>query len=54
MPECIFTDYRSELSGYFMIIKLSSNIEIKVSENQLSECTCNYYSSDEIISSGLL
>ena len=37
-----------------MIIKLCSNIEIKVSENELSECTRNYYFSDETIASGLL
>ena len=54
MPEGIVTDYSSELSGEFLIIKLRSNIEIKVSENELSECTRNYYFSDEIISSGLL
>ena len=54
MPEGILTDYSSELSGEFLIIKLRSNIEIKVSENELSECTKNYYFSDEIISLGLL
>ena len=43
MPEGIVTDYSSELLGEFLIIKLRSNIEIKVSENQLSECTSNYY-----------
>ena len=54
MPEGIVTDYTSELSGEFLIIKLRSNIEIKVSENELSECTRNYYFSDEILSSDLL
>tara|TARA_Y100001968_G_scaffold235911_1_gene219098 strand:- start:430 stop:816 length:387 start_codon:yes stop_codon:yes gene_type:complete len=54
MPEGIVTDYCSELSGDFLIIKLRSNIEIKVSENELSECTRNYYFSDEIDSSGPL
>ena len=54
MPEGIVTDYCSDLSGEFLIIKLRSNIEIKVSENELSECTRNYYFSDEIVSSGLL
>ncbi len=54
MPEGIVTDYSSELSGEFLIIKLRSDIEIKVSENELSDCTKNYYFSDEIVSSGLL
>jgi len=54
MPEGIVADYSSELSGEFLIIKLRSNIEIKVSENELSECTRNYYFSDEIFSSGLV
>ena len=47
MPEGILTGYSSELSGEFLIIKLRSNIEIKVTENELSECTKNYYFSDE-------
>ena len=54
MPEGILTDYSSELSGEFLIIKLRSNIEIKVSENELSECTRNYYFSDQIVYSGLV
>ena len=54
MPEGIVSDYISELSGEFLIIKLRSNIEIKVSENELSECTRNYYFSDEFFYSGLL
>jgi hypothetical protein len=54
MPESIVADYSSELSGEFLIVKLRSNIEIKVSENELSECTRNYYFSDEIFSSGLV
>ena len=54
MPEGIVTNYISELSGEFLIIKLRSNIEIKVSENELSECTRNYYFSDETFSPGLL
>ena len=54
MPEGIVSAYSNELSDEFMIIKLRSNIEIKVSENELSECTRNYYFSDEIVSSGLL
>ncbi len=54
MPEGIVADYSSELSGEFFIVKLRSNIEIKVSENELSECTRNYYFSDEIFSSGLV
>ncbi len=54
MPEGIVTDYISELSGEFLIIKLRSNIEIKVSEKELSECTINYYFPDEIVYSGLL
>ena len=44
MPEGIVSAYSNELSDEFMIIKLRSNIEIKVSENELSECTRNYYS----------
>ena len=54
MPEGIVADYSSELSGEFLIIKLRSSIEIKVSENELSECTRNYYFSDESFSSGLV
>jgi len=54
MPEGIVTDYTCELSGEFMIVKLRSNIEIKVSESELSECTRNYYFSDGIVSSGVL
>ena len=54
MPEGIVADYISELSGESLIIKLRSNIEIKVSENELSECTRNYYFSDNIFSSGLV
>ena len=54
MPEGIVADYSSELSGEFLIVKLRSNIEIKVSDNELSECTRNYYFSDEIFSLGLV
>ena len=54
MPEGIVTAYSNELSDEFLIIKLRSNIEIKVSENELSECTRNYYFSDEFFQSGLL
>ena len=42
-PEGIVTAYSNELSDAFLIVKLRSNIEIKVSENELSECTRNYY-----------
>ena len=41
MPEGIITAYSNEISGQFLIIKLRSNIEIKVTENELSECTRN-------------
>ena len=54
MPEGIVTDYSSELSGEFLIVKLRSNIEIKVSENELSECTKNYYFSNQKRSSILV
>ena len=54
MPEGIVADYSSELSGEFLIVKLRSNIEIKVSENELSECTRNYYFPDKSISVGYL
>ena len=47
MPEGIVTAYCNELSDQFLIIRLRSSIEIKVSENELSECTKNYYFSDE-------
>ena len=43
MPEGIVTNYISEISGEFLIIRLRSNIEIKVSEDELSECTKTYY-----------
>ncbi len=54
MPEGIVTAYSNEISGEFLIIKLRSNIEIKVSETELSECTRNYYFSDNISSPGIL
>ena len=54
MPEGIVTAYTNELSGEFLIIKLRSNLEIKVSENELSECTRNYYYSKSIYPSRLL
>ena len=54
MPEGIITAYSNELSGQFFIVKLRSNIEIKVSENELSECTRNYYYSKRIYPSRLL
>ena len=54
MPEGIVTAYSNELSDEYLIIKLRSNIELKVSENELSECTRNYYFSDEIVHSGLV
>ena len=47
MPEGIVTAYCNELSDQFLIIRLRSSLEIKVSENELSECTKNYYFSDE-------
>ena len=53
MPEGIVTSYCSELSDQFLIIRLRSRIEIKVSENELSECTKNYYFSDEKRASSL-
>ncbi len=54
MPEGIVTAYSKELSGEFLIIKLRSNLEIKVSENELSDCTRNYYYSKKILTSRLL
>ena len=54
MPEGIVKAYCNEVSDQFLIIKLRSNIEIKVSESELSECTRNYYFSDNISSSDLL
>tara|TARA_B100000579_G_C22716220_1_gene797054 strand:+ start:192 stop:578 length:387 start_codon:yes stop_codon:yes gene_type:complete len=54
MPEGIVTSYSKEIIGEFLIIKLRSNIEIKVSENELSECTRNYYFPDKSISVGYL
>ena len=47
MPEGVLTAYSNELSDQFLIIRLRSRIEIKVTENELSECTKNYYFSDE-------
>ena len=54
MPEGIVTDYCNEISDQFLIIRLRSNIEIKVSKDELSECTRNYYFSDEIFPSDLI
>ena len=53
MPEGIVTAYCNELSDQ-LIIRLRSRIEIKVSENELSECTKNYYFSDEKLSPSLI
>tara|TARA_B100000579_G_scaffold57255_1_gene40855 strand:- start:403 stop:789 length:387 start_codon:yes stop_codon:yes gene_type:complete len=54
MPEGIVTAYSKDISGEFLIIKLRSNLEIKVSENELSECTRNYYFSQKIHTSRIL
>ena len=54
MPEGFITGYSNEHSEQFLIIKLRSNIEIKVSENELSECTRNYYSSEKAPLSDLI
>ena len=48
MPEGIVKAYINENSCEFLIIKLRSNVEIKVSENELSQCTRNYYSYDNV------
>ena len=53
MPEGVLTAYSNELSDQFLIIRLRSRIEIKVTENELSECTKNYYFSDEKLSRSL-
>ena len=37
MPEGVVTAYSNELSDQFLIIRLRSRIEIKVSESELSE-----------------
>ena len=54
MPEGILTSYSDELTGQYLVIKLRSNIEIKVSENELSECTRNYYYSQKTSQTELL
>ncbi len=54
MPEGVVTSYCNEFSGQSLIIRLRSNIEIKVSEKELSKCTINYYFPDKINSSNLL
>ena len=54
MPEGIITAYSNEISGQFLIVKLRSNIEIKVTENELSECTRNYYFSQKTSHTELL
>ena len=54
MPEGIVSAYSNELSGEYLVIKLRSNIEIKVTENELSDCTINYYSSSKRIPLGLI
>ena len=46
MPEGVVTAYINELSDQFLIIRLRSSIEVKVSVNELSECTKNFYFSD--------
>ncbi len=53
MPEGILTGYSDELSGEYLIVKLRSNIEIKVSEDELSDCTKNFYFSDISLTSRL-
>ena len=54
MPEGIVTDYCNELSGQSLVIRLRSNIEVKVSNDELSECTRNYYFSDKVITTSLI
>ncbi len=54
MPEGIVTAYCNEVPDRFLIIRLRSNIEIKISENELSECTKKFYFSDKSNSSDLL
>ena len=43
MPEGILVGYSNEISGEFLIIRLRSDIEVKISKNDLSECTKNFY-----------
>ena len=53
MPEGIVTEYINELSGELLVVKLRSNIEVKVSKNELSDCTIDYYFSEKNIDSSL-
>ena len=43
MPEGVLIGYSNEIEGELLIVKLRSNIEIKVSENELSDCTKKFY-----------
>ena len=53
MPEGIVSGYSNEHSGQFLFVRLRSNVEIKISNDELSECTKNYYFSEEILTSSL-
>ena len=47
MPEGIIIGYSDELSEEFLIVKLRSDITVKVSTNELSECTKKFYFHNE-------
>ena len=53
MPEGVLTGYIDEFSEELLVVKLRSNIEIRVSENELSECTRKFYSHEKTFISEL-
>ena len=53
MPEGVLTGYIDEFSEELLVVKLRSNIEIRVSENELSDCTRKFYSHEKTFISEL-
>tara|TARA_B100000214_G_scaffold343028_1_gene291223 strand:+ start:270 stop:656 length:387 start_codon:yes stop_codon:yes gene_type:complete len=53
MPEGIVNSYSKDGSKEFLIVQLRSNIKIKVTENELSECTKKLYSKDNSLQSNI-
>ncbi len=47
MPEGIITGYADENSGEFLIVKLRSDIEVKITSSELSDCTKKFYLNEE-------
>tara|TARA_B100000579_G_C22024879_1_gene485585 strand:- start:40 stop:426 length:387 start_codon:yes stop_codon:yes gene_type:complete len=53
MPEGVLTGYIYEFSEELLVVKLRSNLEIRVSEYELSDCTRKFYSQEKTFISKL-